>query len=89
MSAPTIIAGPAILTFGGYSYYFEGDLSVGLARETFKIGTSIAPSLDTRLISQAVTITGRPASVHDTVAKYIPYGVSAVGNLLFAPVHRG
>lgn len=84
MPAPTIIAGPAIATFGGYSYYFEGDLQLGLARETFKVGTSIAPSLDRRLISQQVTLSGRPASVHDTAAKYIPYGVGSVGSLLFA-----
>lgn len=84
MPAPTTIAGPAIVHFGGYSYYFEGDLTKAFARETFRIGTSLAPNIDARLVSQTVSLSGRPASVHDTVGKYVPYAVGAVGTLLFA-----
>lgn len=83
MPAPTIIAGPAIVTFGGYSYYFEGDITLANPRETFQVGSSLAPAFDTRLISQSVTITGRPVSVHDTVGKYLPYSVGQIGNFLF------
>lgn len=83
MSAPTIIAGPAIVQLGSNTYYSEGDITVALKRNTWSPQTSIAGAIDTRLKSQMVEISFTPVGVLDTVAKYLPYAASQIGTLLF------
>lgn len=85
MSAPTIIAGPAIIQFNSQTYYTEGDITVGLARETFTVQSSAHGTLDERLAAQAVTISFKPVGALDVVAKYLAHAVTAIGGLLIDP----
>lgn len=85
MSYPTIIAGPAVVTFNGNSYYTEGDVTVGLKRNTFNVASAIAGVIDTRLSDQLVEISFKPVGALDVVAKYLPYAVGQIGSLLINP----
>ena len=82
MTTPTIITGPAIVTWNGFSYYFKGDLMNLVKRETFKAEVNGA-EIDERVKSQVAEISGIPASQLDDMAKYWPYGVARIGQPLF------
>ena len=82
MSAPTIIAGPAVVIFNSNTYYTEGDVTVAVKRNTFNVASSIAGQIDTRLQDQLVEISFKPVGALDVVAKYLPYAVTAIGSFL-------
>ena len=82
MSAPQIIAGPAIIQHGGQVYYSEGDITVSLARDTFLVSSACHGTIDERLVSQMVTLAFKPVSCLDVVAKYLPFAVTQIGTLL-------
>lgn len=82
MSAPTIIAGPAIVTFNSQTYYSESDIVVNFKRDTFAVKTSLHGTVDTRLTSAMAEITFKPVGALDTVAKYIAYAATQVGSML-------
>lgn len=82
MSVPTIIAGPAVVQFDSRTYYTEGDITVSLQRETFNVVSSLFGTIDTRLASQMAEIRFKPVGALDTVAKYMPYAASQVGQML-------
>lgn len=82
MSAPTIIAGPAIVQFNSNTYYSEGDIVINFKRETFNVVSSAFGTIDTRLTAQMAEITFKPVGALDTVAKYIAYAATAVGSLV-------
>jgi len=82
MSAPTIIAGPAIVTFNSQTYYTESDIVVNFKRDTFAVKTALHGTVDTRLASQMAEITFKPVGALDTVAKYIAYAATQVGQML-------
>jgi hypothetical protein len=79
---PQIIAGPAVVAFGGHVYYTEGDIIVALARETFLVQTALHGTIDERLVSQMATISFKPVGALDVVAKYLPYAAAQIGTLL-------
>lgn len=85
MSAPTIIAGPAIVQFASQTYYSEGDIQVTVARETFTVASSAHGTIDERLTSQLATISFKPVGALDVVAKYLPHAVASIGSLLIDP----
>jgi len=78
----SIITGPAIITWNGNSYYFKGDISNPVKRETFKAEVNGA-ELDERMKSQIAEVSGQPASQLDAMGKYWPYGVAKIGQPLF------
>ncbi len=82
MSAPQIIAGPAVIQFNGNSYYTENDIALNDNPETFKVVSSIAGTIDERLIANAIEINFKPVGALDVVAKYLPYAVTQIGSLL-------
>jgi hypothetical protein len=85
MSAPTIIAGPAVIQFNGQSYYSEGDIAVNHKRETWNVATSAFGTIDTRLAAQMAEVSFKPVGALDVVTKYIPFAATAVGSLLINP----
>lgn len=82
MSAPTIIAGPAIITHNSRTYYTESDIVVSHSRETFNVVTALAGTIDERLVSQMAEIKFKPVGALDVVAKYLPYAASQIGTML-------
>jgi len=80
----SVVQGPAIVKMADYSYYFDGDLTVRLVRETTPIKTSMHGQIDERLKSQIWQISGTPSGMADTVAKYFPYDVGDIGAPIFS-----
>lgn len=85
MSAPLIIAGPAIVQFNAQTYYTEGDVTVAHTRETFAVASSMHGTLREHLVAQAVRVSFKPVGALDVVAKYLAHAVTAVGTLLIDP----
>lgn len=83
---PTIIQGPAIITFKGLSYYFKGGIKRSLKRNTFKIESDVYGETDTRLKDTAVELTGTPAGQLTSdvnMGKMFPYSVTDIGKSIF------
>jgi hypothetical protein len=86
---PTIIRGPAIITFNSMSYYFKEGVSVKPVKKTTEILTDFFGRIDSRLESIMVEIEGTPAGELRSAAKFYPYGpsnisaASAVGSSIF------
>jgi len=80
-----VIQGPAIISFKGYTYYTQGDITVENTRETWEPKTSIYGALTKRASSSPVTkITFTPAGAADDPTKYINVFTPAnIGQLLF------
>lgn len=81
----TVIMGPAIVTFNGYTYYTQANILVESTRETWEPATSIYGALTKRARGQAVTkITFTPVGALEQPTKYITmYTPASVGTVLF------
>jgi len=88
---PTIIAGPAIVTWNGNSYYSRAGIKAEFKRETFKITTDADGDIDERMKSQMTEVSFQPAGMcgaaSTTMAPYFPYAVSAIGKSIFGPTN--
>lgn len=85
---PVIIQGPAIITFGGNSYYTKGGIKKSLKRDTFDIETDAYGKVDTRLASQVTELTFTPAgNIANTaqLAAHFPYSAASIGQSVFNP----
>jgi hypothetical protein len=82
---PTIIVGPAIVTWNGYSYYSRGGIKAEYQRETFNIETDFDGKIDERMKSQKTEVSFQPAGMLSSagLAAMFPYGVSAIGKSIF------
>jgi hypothetical protein len=84
---PTIIAGPAIVTWNGNSYYTKTGVRAEFKRETFKITTDTDGEIDERMKAQSTDVTIQPVGMTGAagtaMAAYYPYGVGAIGRSLF------
>lgn len=82
MSAPQIIAGPAIVQHNGQVYYTEGDVTVADSSESFLVRTALHGTIDERFVAGTVAVSFKPAGCLDVVAKYLPYALNQIGTLL-------
>lgn len=80
---PTIIAGPCILQWNSFSYYFSAGLKVDYKRKTFQVQSNMHGVIDDRLESDTVTISGTPDGQVKSITKYFPYAVTDVGKSIF------
>ena len=82
---PTIIVGPAIVTWNGYGYYFQGPLKADFKRETFNIETQFDGKIDERMKTQITEVSGIPAGQMSSagMTAMFPYAVGAVGKSIF------
>lgn len=78
---PSIIRGPAIVTFNGQAYYTQGDIKVTRERTTFDIIPDFFGKIETRMAAMKVKLTftpvgelGTDASLEDEIEKYWPHG---------------
>jgi hypothetical protein len=87
---PSIIRGPAIATFGAYSFYFQGAISVKPSRPTWDPDSDMFGKLGPRAAGLPVwEISGTPVGELESLAKYFVRGPSnlvatnPVGSSLF------
>jgi hypothetical protein len=81
----TIITGPALVTFGGSSFWSKGDISLKPVNKRFAIETSSLGKVDERFSDRMLEISFEPAGqFNDTLAAVLwPYAATAVGTSLF------
>ena len=82
---PTVIVGPAIVTWNGNSYYFKSGVKAAYKRDTFNIETDFDGKIDERMVSQTTVITGTPVGQITSagMGKHFPYALSAIGKSIF------
>jgi hypothetical protein len=82
---PTVIVGPAIVTWNGYSYYFKAGIKAEFKRETFKIETDFDGQIDERMKTQMTEVSGQPVGMISTagLSAMFPYAVGAIGKSIF------
>ena len=82
---PTIIVGPAIVTWNGYSYYFKNGIKSEFKRETFFVETDFDGKIDERAKTQMTTVSGTPVGMLSSagISAMFPYAVSAIGKSIF------
>src|ERR1035437_9578876 len=73
------IAGPAIVTFDAQTFSTKNDITVKVARETFKVNSSRHGQIDERLKSYALEISFDPVGEVEALANYFPSGLADIG----------
>ena len=90
MAEPTIIHGPAYVSFGSKVFYTEGDITLSYDLETFNPMTAAFGALGERMKYRKGTLRFKPAgnlAVASAVANYLPHLASTAvigGSLLSA-----
>lgn len=84
----TLIAGPAIVTFDGMSFYTEGDITEKLVRETNPRTLAIVGKVDETLKLQYSEISFKPVGQLKTLDKYFPVNHTAIGKSLLGSTDR-
>ena len=84
---PSIITGPAIVTWNGNSYYTKTGVKADFKRATFKITTDTDGEIDERMKAQLAEVTFQPVGMmgaaSTAMAAYYPYGTGAIGKSIF------
>ncbi len=80
---PSLIIGPAIVTWNGYTYYTKAGVTVEFQRATFVIETDFDGKIDERHQAQKTTVSLQPVGSIAGLTACFPYGVGAVGTRLF------
>ena len=80
---PTIITGPAIITWNGKSYYSKAGIKAEFKRDTFKIETDFDGQIDERAKTQLTEISFQPDGQISNLNKYFPYSVAQIGSSIF------
>jgi|SRR5579863_7300929 len=84
---PSVIVGPAIVTWNGNSYYTKAGIKAEFKRDTFKVSTDIDGDIDERMKAQMTKVSFQPVGMmggaSTAMAAYFPYSVVAVGKSVF------
>jgi len=80
---PTLIVGPAIVTWNGHTYYTKAGIKAEFKRETFTVETDDQGRIDERMKTQSMEIRFQPAGALADLTGYFPYGVAEVGKSIF------
>lgn len=81
----TIITGPALVTFGGQTFWSKGDIAYKLIVDRFAVETSAFGEVDGRLRDKRIEVTFEPDGRFTSALAAIlwPYASSAIGSSLF------
>ncbi len=77
------IAGPAIITFDGQSFFSKGDIVVKNTREIFDVNSSMHGLIDKREKSISAEVSFTPVGEVEALTKYFPYTVAEIGKSIF------
>ena len=77
------IAGPAIITYDGVTFFSKGDIAVKNTRETFDVNASMHGLIDKREKSISAEVSFTPVGEVENLIKYFPYTVASIGASIF------
>lgn len=83
MSVPLRIHGPAIVQFGGVSYYFKNGLKGSIKRNTTKISVDAFGDIAEVAKDCVVEFTGTPVGQIGSFAQQFPFGPGDIGKSVF------
>lgn len=85
-----ILTGPALVTFGGQSFWSKGDVKVDFTNTYFAIGTAHFGDVDKRVSDRKVEVSFEPEGRFTTglAAVIWPYGATAIGASVYGDTDR-
>ncbi len=85
MLRTTILRGPAVVQFGGQTFYSKGDIKCDISMETFSVETSAFGISDKRRKERIAKVSFEPAGAFTSavVAVLMPYAAMAIGTSIF------
>lgn len=85
MAQPTVIQGPAIVTWNGYDFFTQGNVVIDYNYETWNPATAAFGKLGERLKSKMAQVSFTPAGMYTaaTAAKYWPNNIANIGQSIF------
>lgn len=86
----TILTGPALVTFGGQTFWSKGDVTVNVKTEYFDIDTSHFGKVDKRVKDKRIEVSFEPSGAFSAalVAVLLPYGATAPGSSIYGATDR-
>jgi hypothetical protein len=86
----TIMKGPALVTFGGQSFWSKGDVSVSVTNKLFGIGTAHFGEVDQRVSDRMVEVNFEPEGrfTAGLAAVLWPYAATALGASIYGGSDR-
>lgn len=90
LNRTTILSGPALVTYGGQSFYSKGDVTLNFAPKTFDIGTAHFGTVDQRVSDRLYEVSfesdGRFTA--GLAAILWPYASMAIGTSIYGAADR-
>jgi hypothetical protein len=83
LTRTSIVRGPAIVTFGGATFYSKDDIKLTTENETFDIDVSAYGKVDERVNRRKMTVSFTPSGAWAALATLFPYGSTVVGSSVF------
>lgn len=82
----TFIAGPAIVTYDGATYYTKGNIALKINRESWDLRTAMHGKIDSRFKAISAEVSFQPDGQLENTAKLFPYAVADIGKSIFPAV---
>jgi hypothetical protein len=79
----SILRGPAVIIFGGSTFYAKDDIQLDMSLGTFDVVTSMHGKVDERVSSRFSKIRFTPAGEWEALSVLWPYGSSNIGDSVF------
>lgn len=85
-----ILTGPALVTFGGQSFWSKGDVSVNLNTKRFKVDTAHFGQVDERVSDRSVEVSFEPDGRFTSALAAVlwPYAATAIGASIYGSADR-
>src|SRR5882672_9252027 len=85
MAQPTVIQGPAVVTYNSYDFYTAGNVVIDYNYETWNPAVAVYGKIGERLKSKVATVSFTPAGMYTaaTAAKYWPNNIANIGQSIF------
>lgn len=83
VSRSSILRGPAVVIFGGSTFYTKDDIQLDLSLGTFDVATSQFGKVDERVSSRATKVRFTPAGEWEALTVLWPYASSTIGASVF------
>jgi hypothetical protein len=86
----TIITGPALVTFGGQTFWSKGDISYKLIVDRFAVETSVFGEVDGRIRDKRIEVSFEPDGRFTSAlaAVLFPYAAASIGASIFGASDR-
>ena len=86
MAQPTVIQGPAVVTYNGYDFFTQGNVVIDYNYETWNPPTAAFGKLGERLKTKMAQVSFTPAGMYTagTAAKYWPNNIANIGQSIFS-----